>query len=99
MTEYTFCRICRVPRYVEGFTLQAAYLEIGWVKELFQRIDNTGEFFIRVEWLCPDCRQAELADERDRETARRMMIEKSNANHPSLYERFNEGHRGERSDD
>lgn len=88
MTEYTFCRVCRVPRYVESEPpwKPVEYVTAGWVKESFVRIDASGIFFERTEWLCPDCRQAELADERDREVARQMMIAKSMENDPALYE-------------
>lgn len=86
MTDFQFCRICRVPRYVDGWK-GVEYIDAGWVKESFVRIDASGVFFERTEHLCPDCRQAELADERDREAARRLLIKKSMENDSELYER------------
>ncbi len=87
MTDFQFCKSCRVPRFVEGFAYQEEYLDAGWVKEVFKRHSKTGVLFERIEWLCPDCRQAELADERDREAARQQMIQKSKENDPALYEK------------
>ncbi len=86
MPSYDFCKECKVPRYVEGWK-GVEYVTAGWIKESFVRIDVSGVFFERTEWICPDCRKSELADERDRETARQKMVEKSMENDPSLYER------------
>lgn len=97
MTDYDFCRVCKVPRYVEGDYNSNDYLAMGWIRETFEREDVNGEFSFRVEWLCPDCRKKELDEERKHEEEWQKLRKASLSNDPALYERLGDGHRGERS--
>ena len=88
MTNFDFCRVCRVPRYVEGFKTYRNYIEAGWVKEEFTRWDNTGDFYIRVEWQCPDCRKKEVDAEKRKDEEWQKLRKRSMENDPTLYERI-----------
>ncbi len=89
MPSYDFCKNpnCGVQRHVEGFT-EADYFKMGWIKEVFRRFNTPDEdFFIRIEYLCPDCSQKEIAEDRRREAEGKALLEASRRNDPTLYER------------
>lgn len=87
MTEYSFCRECKVPRYVVDFT-EIDYAKAGWVKEMFRRVDASGIFFERLEHLCPDCRQKEIDEEKRREEEWKKLYKASMENDPTLYQKI-----------